>query len=233
MRRSGAGMHCARGLKLRWVQLYKNNACMLISHILGIVTSDWLHQARSVHRVPNKLIEWIANSQQGSKITLLHLLYSKLQGRNYSWSLQTQALHFVAIIPVHLFKDKPCILQQSYLSIPACLYHIHINVNITRQHPITMCLHHGWDILMVYQSYLSIPACLYHIHINVNITRQHPITMCLHHDWDILMVYQSYLSIPACLHHIHINVNITRQHLITKCLHHCWYFFMLGLWCVE
>ena len=32
------------------VQLYKNNACALLSHILSILNSDWLQHARSVPR---------------------------------------------------------------------------------------------------------------------------------------------------------------------------------------
>ena len=33
------------------VQLYQNNACVLLSRILSIINSDWLQHARSVHRV--------------------------------------------------------------------------------------------------------------------------------------------------------------------------------------
>ena len=38
-------------LKLRGVQLYKNNACMLLSRILSIINSDWLQHVHSVRAV--------------------------------------------------------------------------------------------------------------------------------------------------------------------------------------
>ena len=37
--------------KVFGVQLYKNNACVLLLHILSIVNSDWLKHARSVCRM--------------------------------------------------------------------------------------------------------------------------------------------------------------------------------------
>ena len=37
--------------KVRRVQLYKNNACVLLLHILSIVNSDWLQHAGSIQGV--------------------------------------------------------------------------------------------------------------------------------------------------------------------------------------
>ena len=42
--------------KMFGVQLYKNNARALLSHILSILNSDWLQHARSIRGVNNKLI---------------------------------------------------------------------------------------------------------------------------------------------------------------------------------
>ena len=37
--------------KIIGMQLYKNNACMLLSLVLSILNSDWLQHALGVHRV--------------------------------------------------------------------------------------------------------------------------------------------------------------------------------------
>ena len=48
MRCSRAGKYCTRCLKLRGVQLYKNNAHALLLRILSIINADWLLHASSV-----------------------------------------------------------------------------------------------------------------------------------------------------------------------------------------
>ena len=50
------------------VQLYKNNARALLSHILSILNLDWLQHARSVRRVYECLTK---RSKSGERLLLL------------------------------------------------------------------------------------------------------------------------------------------------------------------
>ena len=61
------------------VQLYKNNARALLSHILSIVNSDWLQHARSVHGVYEKC--WYYTMKKILNINVTFRSYSFIKCR--------------------------------------------------------------------------------------------------------------------------------------------------------
>ena len=83
------------------VQLYKNNACALLSRILTILSSDWLHHARTVRGV----YEW-------HLITPPSLLILVIFWRNYTsrflWAVMWVSYYTVPQYHCGYYKSQHC-----------------------------------------------------------------------------------------------------------------------------